>query len=803
MQLAAARLCAASRARRTWLGLVALTLLVGFVGAVVLTAAAGARRTDSAFDRMKDETHAAVLRIFGHGISDADVATLRALPGVQGIGLARQFTAEVDGQFISLGGPLDDKVGRTIERPRLLEGRRPHQDRVDEIALPERLAQLAHLRVGDTLTISSYSPADVVQLETNGQGDPTGPKVRLRVVGITRSASDLSIEGAEGGLLFATRAFTRRYRDEIGSFAPRVLVIRVSDANDEARVVRTARALFGGDGASGEFQVQPTSEVEGGVQDSIGVLTTGLLVFALVAGLAGLVVLAIALRRTAEGFSEDLPVLRALGVSRSSRVAAVVLTIVPAALVGAALAVVVAFAASPLMPIGLAREAEPDPGLSFDAVALGLGFAAVLLVVVALGVWSAHRVVAQSADGDERSPGSSRLARRAVSAGLGPSVTVGLATTLEPGHGARAVPVRTAVVAGVVAVVGLVAVTVVGTSIHDLPQRPRAYGFNWDANTSDGRLPRHRDAGPCTGLRTSLVDDHAIVGASEVCSVTGEVDGHAVTVFGFAPLRGHVGPTVLDGRAPRTADEAALGTATLAAVHAEIGDTVRIAGPDHTHRFRVVGRVALPSFRGTSDIQAIADGATLTGRGVASITSDDSTPPVVVLRWRRGADIRAAEARIRHRPHQVAPVFGPRIPLEVDRLEQVDTLPWLLGAFLAVIGTLGVAYALVTGVRRRARELATLKALGFRRGQVASAVAVQATLLAAAAVIVGVPLGVVVGRVVWHRIADQAGMLADTAVPAIAVVGIAVATVVVANLVAAIPARRAARLRPAVVLRSE
>ena len=69
--------------------------------------------------------------------------------------------------------------------------------------------------------------------------------------------------------------------------------------------------------------------------------------------------------------------------------------------------------------------------------------------------------------------------------------------------------------------------------------------------------------------------------------------------------------------------------------------------------------------------------------------------------------------------------------------------------------------------------------------------------------IVGVPLGVVVGRVVWHRIADQAGMLADPAVPAIALVGIAVATVVVANLVAAVPRAPAARLRPAVVLRSE
>ena len=153
---------------------------------------------------------------------------------MQDIGLARQFTALVNGQFVSLGGPLDDKVSRTIERPRLLEGRRPRQDRVDEIALPERLAERAHLGVGDTLTISSYSPADVMQLETNGQGDPTGPKVPFRIVGITRSASDLSIEGSEGGLVLATRAFTRTYRDRIGTFAPRVLLVRVSDAKDEA-----------------------------------------------------------------------------------------------------------------------------------------------------------------------------------------------------------------------------------------------------------------------------------------------------------------------------------------------------------------------------------------------------------------------------------------------------------------------------------------------------------------------------------------------------------------------------------------
>ncbi len=136
-------------------------------------------------------------------------------------------------------------------------------------------------------------------------------------------------------------------------------------------------------------------------------------------------------------------------------------------------------------------------------------------------------------------------------------------------------------------------------------------------------------------------------------------------------------------------------------------------------------------------------------------------------------------------------------------MEQVDALPWLLGALLAIIGCLGLGYALASAVPVRAHDFATLKTIGFRRRQVMSAVAVQATLLAGLGVLIGVPLGVLLGRLVWQRVADQAGMAAETTVSVLAVLGIAVAAVVVANVVAAIPARRVARLRPAVVLRSD
>jgi ABC-type antimicrobial peptide transport system permease subunit len=127
----------------------------------------------------------------------------------------------------------------------------------------------------------------------------------------------------------------------------------------------------------------------------------------------------------------------------------------------------------------------------------------------------------------------------------------------------------------------------------------------------------------------------------------------------------------------------------------------------------------------------------------------------------------------------------------------------LLGVFLLLIGILGLGFGLVTSVRRRAREIAVLKTIGFRRAQVEGSIAVQATAYGLFGVVVGVPLGVVIGRATWSRVASHSGFavrpIVSLAVAAIVVVG----TLVVVNVVAWFPGRRAARMRPAVVLRSE
>ena len=81
--------------------------------------------------------------------------------------------------------------------------------------------------------------------------------------------------------------------------------------------------------------------------------------------------------------------------------------------VGAVLAAVIAAAASPLFPVGLAAEAEPHPGFRADWVALTLGMAAVAVAVVACGAWPAARAASW------RRNGAALAVRRPRGASLG------------------------------------------------------------------------------------------------------------------------------------------------------------------------------------------------------------------------------------------------------------------------------------------------------------------------------------------------------------------------------------------------
>jgi ABC-type lipoprotein release transport system permease subunit len=74
---------------------------------------------------------------------------------------------------------------------------------------------------------------------------------------------------------------------------------------------------------------------------------------------------------------------------------------------------------------------------------------------------------------------------------------------------------------------------------------------------------------------------------------------------------------------------------------------------------------------------------------------------------------------------------------------------------------------------------------------------------AALGLLAGVPVGYAVGRAAWSEIADSAGFDVVAILPWWFVAVVVVGTLLAANAVAWFPGRRAARPRPAVVLRSE
>ena len=96
-----------------------------------------------------------------------------------------------------------------------------------------------------------------------------------------------------------------------------------------------------------------------------------------------------------------------------------------------------------------------------------------------------------------------------------------------------------------------------------------------------------------------------------------------------------------------------------------------------------------------------------------------------------------------------------------------------------------------------------LKTLGFTRRQLAAVVAWQSTIAVALGVVVGVPIGIVSGRLLWELFARAIDAVPQPTVPVVTIALVAVGALVLANLVAAIPGLQAARTRTALLLRAE
>ena len=225
------------------------------------------------------------------------------------------------------------------------------------------------------------------------------------------------------------------------------------------------------------------------------------------------------------------------------------------------LAVVVAVAVSPLTPIGVARDADPDLGVFVDGPVLLLGSLAIVLAVLALAAFPAWWY---TRDARYRSAGQAVTRPSRFVAWLGLSgaplaAGTGVRMALEPGRGRTAVPVRTTIVGAALAIATVVAALTFASSLDHLVSTPRLYGWSWDARVeTSGETPDSAAA-----LHTKVADlmrgSKSVAGFSDSVISRVNLDGVTVTALGVAHQKGAVGPTVVEGRAPRTDGEIALG----------------------------------------------------------------------------------------------------------------------------------------------------------------------------------------------------------------------------------------------------
>lgn len=355
-------------------------------------------------------------------------------------------------------------------------------------------------------------------------------------------------------------------------------------------------------------------------------------------------------------------------------------------------------------------------------------------------------------------------------------------------------PVRSTLLAAIVGVAAVTATFTITESADHLLDTPMLYGHNWDAVIGPGAGSSYPDA-----FVTRLREDRSIAELTAGTVDEIRMGGRATGVLAMESIRGALSPTVLEGRAPAGSGEILLGTKTAGTLAAEIGDTVEGRIGDRASAFRVVGRGVLPDFAitGTGPL-AFGNGVAMTAGGMRRL--DPQAPRnLLLLGLGPTADARATLARLQREASATPP---PR-PADVGNWGRVDAFPYLAAALIGVAAAALLAQALLSSIRRRNRDLAILKTLGFERRDVRATVAWQATTVAAIGLLAGLPLGVLLGRFAWNLFATELGVVSEPVAPALPAFLVIPATLLLANLVALLPGRIAAGTRPALVLRAE
>ena len=816
--MGALRLTLRAELRRRWRPMLVLALLLGITGGVVLTAAAGAVRTDTAYPRLLRWANAAQADVI---VKNAPVpaffAALRRLPQVASVSTEGLFNFTLPARhgpptaLVETFSSPDDSMGRTSDRLKMLDGQLPDPARPDAAVIDQDLAARQHLRPGGTLHLL------MVPNDKNGVPDLGRARaMSFRVTGIAVFDSQIvpaTKVNAEPAVLLSP-GFYRSAAARDSTYGSQAGV-RLRPGVSVASFAHAAAALAGRYPATGGVIVVSLQDEAAATQRAIRPQAIALALFAALMALIALAVISQLLSRQLSLDSAEYPVLSALGMGRATLAALSLARLAMVTAAGAVLAVAIAIAASPLMPIGPARLAEPHPGVDVNLAVLGAGLvliAGLPLLLLAAVIWrNAARAAGPPGAADPAGPAeASRLGAALGRLGSAPG-SIGVRMAFEPGHGRTAVPVRSALAGMIVAVTSVIAALVFGASLIHLVSTPRLYGQRWqqELDLGFGGVP-----GPLLSGILARQPGLTSYAAGNYGDIT--VQGTIVPAIGVVPVRGRDFLSLLAGRPPARRDEIALGAQTLQTLHLRMGQRVAVQVNGVRRRMLITGTAVFAAFsRGGFESTDLGNGAVLSAPVLSQPEPETGCPrprtcySFALLRYRPGTDLRAAAARLITMttragcPPGSCVVVNDQRPDDIRNFSRVRDTPLVLGAVLALLAVGTLAHVLVTAVQRRRRDLAMLKALGLVRRQVLGVVEWQAAALAVTALLFGVPSGILAGRWAWVLFASASGVSPGATVPVPLVLASIPLTLALAALTASGPGWAAARVRPAVALRAE
>lgn len=800
--------CLTSDLRSHWRAWLAIALLITGGGGLVVTTASGARRTDTAYGRFLRASNASDVLVSPNDSGfPGYYPALRALPGVRMLGTELGVLAVVAGAHpgvVAIQISADGLFGTAIERPKLLAGRTPRPGTSGEVDVDKHAADFFHVRVGDLMHLMVPAPGSSPQDLSNAVA------LTERVVGIVVNRNGIvSVTQLDSSpTIVAPQAFLRQIPMKYAAFDG--AFVRLSRGTTEASFEKQAQALVPSfPETGGDLAVANLADQAAQVEHAIHPQAVALLLFSLAAGVGLLLVLGQMASRQLNLAARDYPALRALGMSRGQLMFTGVGEVGLTALAGGLGALALAVVASPVMPLGPARLAEPHPGIEVNVALLALALVAIVALMMLTAAWPAYQLAGVPRRLGATVSTTNRslpvFAQLVASGAHSTPAAIGWRMAFDPGRGRTSAPVRSALVGTILAIATVAAAGVFGASLARLVATPARYGQAWDVS-ADGDFSPVPDQ--VLARVTTTPDLNYALG------VHGEmvVGGVRIPAIAVAPGRGPLlFPTLLEGHPPSRPGEVVLGTATLADLHRRVGDSIEATLGSSPAALRIVGRAVFPAFgRGSFTPTDLGRGAALWPADATPAQplpgSSGSQYNFVLVRFTPSVGVAARTALIRDLGMacaQPCTVHTAQRPTDIRNYTGVQATAPILAGVLAMFALATLAHLLVTSVNRRRRDLAVLKTLGFVRRQVSSSVAWQATAFTAVSLIAGLPLGIAAGRWLWQVFAASLGVATDPRVPGLALGLTIPVTLALANVIAAGPGMVAGRLRPATVLRSE